>query len=192
MLQQASSLLHKYFQLSTQRRNKGQGAAQVEAVEAVDDGPRPQRQCLDLHPQCKLWQEKVSAMRGVGWEHKPKRADSRCLHIYLTGSLLHANLSFPSKQASKRSLVSLSLQLTHCCMLPCPLSLSLVQGECESNPKYMLGDKGANNGWCRAACGRCQRPADEGRYQGLPGELTLGCLPVQLRQRYSCGTSAYA
>lgn len=101
VLQQASSLLHKYFQLSTQRRNKGQGAAQVEAVEAVDDGPRPQRQCLDLHPQCKLWQEK---------------------------------------------------------------------GECESNPKYMLGDKGANNGWCRAACGRCQPPADEGRYQGLPEE----------------------
>ncbi|KAL4856216.1 hypothetical protein ACK3TF_003352 [Chlorella vulgaris] len=101
VLQQASSLLHKYFQLSAQRRNKGQGAAQVEAVEAVDDGPRPQRQCLDLHPQCKLWQEK---------------------------------------------------------------------GECESNPKYMLGDDGANNGWCRAACGRCQPPGDEGRYQGLPEE----------------------
>jgi hypothetical protein len=71
----------------------------------VDDGPRPQRQCLDLHPQCKLWQEKVSEMRGVGWEHKPKRADSRCLHMYLAGSLLHANLSLPSKQASVLSSV---------------------------------------------------------------------------------------
>ncbi len=36
-----------------------------EVVEAVDEGPRAQRECYDKHPQCELWREKVRDPRLV-------------------------------------------------------------------------------------------------------------------------------
>ncbi len=36
-----------------------------------------------------------------------------------------------------------------------------MQGECESNPKYMLGFDGGNDGWCLAACGHCPEEEEE-------------------------------
>lgn len=111
VLHQASTLVHKYYQLMVQATNRWADAKQrPEAVEAVDDGPRAQRKCFDRHPQCVLWREK---------------------------------------------------------------------GECEGNPKYMLGDEGANNGWCRAACGHCpeeeedqeMRPVDVEYIRGAQADL---------------------
>ena len=54
--------------------------------------------------------------------------------------------------------------------------LFCLQGECETNPKYMLGDEGMKNGWCLPACGKCTPPAEEDAgSNALSGE----CPPAQ-------------
>ena len=41
------------------------------------------------------------------------------------------------------------------CAPSCPMCVCL-QGECESNAVYMLGEEGKeSDGWCRPACGKC-------------------------------------
>lgn len=182
MLHQASTLVHKYYQLmvqvgpasdqllllslmeftvvslipppapTAQATNRWADAKQrPEAVEAVDDGPRAQRKCFDRHPQCVLWREKVRRRPPV---FLPAQ------WLWMPGQLAAGGLpwALPAHAASRTFLVERRVWGS------CPslaLALCVPQGECEGNPKYMLGDEGANNGWCRAACGHCPEEEED-------------------------------
>jgi hypothetical protein len=163
LLHLTSHKLHQYYQTLAQRAPRGPGAigsgsgdssGRAEVVEAVDDGPRAQRECYNRHPQCDLWLEKVRGLerwRGCPGGEQGSSMDglhgcrcAGCTRLAASNPPYAVGACFPHIVAS----------CSCCCGAP-------LQGECQTNPKYMLGDEGKKNGWCMPACGKCKAPAEE-------------------------------
>ena len=90
--------------------------------------------CRDYHRQCSEWAGKVS------------NQDARA-----TAGAMPFLAAAPWCSGPRRLR---STDILHCC----------AQGECEANPRYMLGDEdqSALKGYCRLACGTCTPDAPAG------------------------------
>lgn len=119
----------------------------VEGETSKAGGPSPQRLCWDKHPQCQLWADKASS-------HPVRLVGT---HAYRQAH--HPPTAFP---------------------IPNPIldasSTPIVQGECEANPRYMVGDE--STGHCRLACRVCTPPSEPMPEWGIDEEVLLGMKAV--------------